>query len=285
MIKYLRKLKLVIENFFYEKKYADLIKPNRTLYKKKSGKCFILGSGPSLKDVDLAKLKGQSVFAVNSLFKDPRLSANLIAFWSLHDIFVYPFTTKSLEIAMELDRFLVPGTKIFVPVQAKFYIEKYNFFLDKTVVYLLFSRGSTEVINYGDSMDLSKSICRPHNIVEVAIVCAIYMGFDEIVLLGCDSNWFMYDDFDIDHSYDNSKDECHELLFSDKLIHKNQPASVEPFDMRSMENKLMYGYLLYKNYRLLNEAAKNFGVRIYDCTFGGKLDMFSKELLDNKLQD
>lgn len=285
MIKYLRKFKLAIENLILENKYADLIKPNSSLFKKKSGKCFILAGGPSLKNVDLGKLKGQSVFAVNTLFKDTRLSANDVSFWALFDIFYYPFTTKSLETLVELDRYLLPATKIFVPTQAKFYIEKYKLFTEKTVVYLLFSRGSTDVIKYDDSMDLSKCLCSPHNIVEVAIVCSIYMGFDEIILLGCDSNWFMYDGFDIDHAYDNSKEERYELLFSDKLIDKNQPASIEPFDMRSMESKLMYGFLLYKNYRLLNEVAKNLGVRIYDCTAGGKLDMFSKALLDDRLRD
>lgn len=285
MIKYLRKLKCDVGNFFYEKKNADLIGPNRFLYKEKSGKCFILAGGPSLKNVDLKQLKGQSVFAVNSLFKDTRLSACAINYWALYDIFYYPFTTKSLETVIELDRYLTPAAKVFVPIQAKFYIEKYRLFLDKTVVYLLFSQGSTEIMDYLDSMDLSKSMCSPHNIVEVAIVCAIFMGFDEIILLGCDSNWFMYDGFDIDHSYDNSEEEYHDLLFSDKLILKNQPVSVEPFDMRSMENKLMYSYLLYRNYRLLNKAAKCLGVNIYDCSSGGKLDMFKKDSLTNRLQE
>ena len=93
----------------------------------------------------------------------------------------------------------------------------------------------------------------------------------------------MYDGFDIDHSYDNSKMERHELIFSNIIIDKNQPASIEPFDMKTMESKLMYSYLLFKNYRLLNEAAKQSGVHIFDCTEGGKLDMFRKEMLINKL--
>jgi len=33
------------------------------------GECFILGGGPSLKDVDMSRLKGHRVIAVNNAFK------------------------------------------------------------------------------------------------------------------------------------------------------------------------------------------------------------------------
>lgn len=282
MIKYLRKIKLIIKIFFHEKKYINLIKNNSLLYKKKSGKCFILAGGPSLKDVDLNKLRHQNVFAVNTLFNDTRLSANLVSFWTLYDIFLYPFTGESLETVRKLDQYLTPKSKVFVPTQAKYFIDKYDFFEDKEVVYLLFSRGgSTELLDYDNYMDLSKIMLPPHNIVEVAIVCAIYMGFDDIVLLGCDSNWFMYDGLKIEHSY---KEDC-EILSDDKLELGNKTVSIKPFDMTSMEQKLKYGFLLYKNYRLLNAAANKLGVSICDCTIGGKLDMFRKETLENTLQN
>ena len=51
-------------------KYKEIIKNNVELKAKhKGGRCFLLGSGPSIKDENLKPLKNEIVFALNNFLK------------------------------------------------------------------------------------------------------------------------------------------------------------------------------------------------------------------------
>jgi len=56
-------------NYIDFKKYCDIVKNNVELKDKhKGGRCFMLGSGPSIKDENLKPLKNEIVFALNNFY-------------------------------------------------------------------------------------------------------------------------------------------------------------------------------------------------------------------------
>jgi hypothetical protein len=269
----------ILKRFVKHLQYFNRIKKNDRYKNKYSGKCFILGAGPSLKKVDLNLLENVTLFGVNFLHLDQRLSPYNIKFWILVDVFLYSMTASSLANLKKLDEFLLPKTTVIIPVEGKKYILEFNLFKDKNIVYLSFFDSlalcADNKMNYLQMMDLTKPIISYHNIVGFAINCAIYMGFTDLFLLGCDSDWFMYEKKEIPHTYQDKV-----IANTDMILSKS---SYQVFDMSSRENKLMYGYLLYKEYRLLRNAAFSLGVHVFDCTEGGKLDMFPKLALMDAL--
>ena len=53
-------------------KYKKLLDRNKELVGKYQGRrCFVVGNGPSLKNQDLTKLKGEVVFTVNWMMRSP----------------------------------------------------------------------------------------------------------------------------------------------------------------------------------------------------------------------
>lgn len=271
----MRKLSFKLKRFIKHLQYSYCTKDNVNYKNKYSGKCFILGAGPSLKDVDLNSLTSETIFGLNFLYLDERLSPQYIKFWLIIDVFLNPVTEFYREKIEELDKFLLPDTIIFVPVEARKYICEFNIFQNKKIVYLSFSGclwlGDDDKMDYLSMMNLTKPIIAYHNVVGFAINCAIYMGFVDLFLLGCDSDWFMYEGKKIQHS-------CKYGIIDD-----SDKTTISLFDMSSRENKLLYGYLLYKEYRLLCNAVLSLGVHVFDCTEGGMLDMFPKLALMDAL--
>jgi hypothetical protein len=93
------------------------------------------------------------------------------------------------------------------------------------------------------------------------------MGFREIYLLGCDSDWFIYDNLDIKHFYSRDPNGLIETQ-------KDNEQEKDYFVMDTREKKLYYSFLLYRNYRLLREALHRQGVQIFNASGGGMLDVF-----------
>ena len=57
-------------NYINFLKYKDIVKNNAELKDKHKGRrCFLLGSGPSIKDENLKPLKNEIVFALNNFLK------------------------------------------------------------------------------------------------------------------------------------------------------------------------------------------------------------------------
>lgn len=151
-------------------------------------RCFIMGNGPSLKDVDFAKLRDEYVFGVNQIMSVSGwekaninywvcIDGDILGMWNNAD---YNFYKKMILLAGR-------DIKAFVPVEARYYCRHHGLedYLD-----IGYMNIKEQYINLDQQLtvnfpDMKKFIMQPYNAVIACINIAIYMGFKEIYLLGC----------------------------------------------------------------------------------------------------
>lgn len=100
-----------------------------------------------------------------------------------------------------------------------------------------------------------------HNVVQYAIAIALYMGFSEIYLLGCDATDFL--------------NEARARLDSSIQVHAYEELSApsqEVLDKGSVEASFRSFYSTFRDYRRLNEYCQRNHVSFVNCTVGGILD-------------
>jgi uncharacterized Rossmann fold enzyme len=166
-------------------KFHSYLKRNLELQDAYQGlRCYILGNGPSLNNVDINSLKKEYTFVTNHFFKTSLYDQLEPSFYCAGD--------KSMfegDILRELTKLIDEnkyGTK-FLFVHKSMTKFKINRIEDVYYVYRTYLPTSN-----GITCSLHKNACNFLNIVPFAIMCAIYMGFQEIILLGCDFNQYVY---------------------------------------------------------------------------------------------
>ena len=154
-------------------------------------RCFIMGNGPSIKNIDLSLLKDEYVFGVNQVTGIKNWeNANINSWVCIDGDFLGLWTNANLHFFDELKKINNPNIEAFVPVEAKRNIERYQIDKCMKVNYVNFKQ---QFINLDqkltiDDIDMRKHIMQPYNVVIACINIAIYMGFSKIYLLGCNQS-------------------------------------------------------------------------------------------------
>lgn len=227
------------------------------------GRCFILGNGPSLRDEDISPLREEVCFTVNQGHRfavrkglKPRYHAIVDAhylrsqFDGLHAEWVsfQKSTGATLLLSSEIaDRMALLG------LQAEHYaVKQYS-------ISTCFDRSGRFV-----PVDLHYVQPGYVSVVHFAIVAALYMGFAEIYLLGCDMDFFLRAAAPLRHSYD---DEAME------------PASAADQFGRDQVGLMEWALVEYRAFRQLGRLARARGSRIINAGTRSALDVFPKESL------
>lgn len=211
-------------------------------------RCFIIATGPSLTIDDLELLHNETTFGVNSIAKVLGQTSWRPTYLGIQDPFVYEKLENEIVenfgdnvfVADQLKkRFNIPERFILFPYIAinKFYINSYKKYGTK------FSDNAYEIVYDGYSITYS--------MIEIAI----YMGFKEIYLLGCDCNYTM-----------GQKNHFIESGFIDKRAYLNHA-------------RMTAGYCEAKKY------ADSHDIKIVNCTRGGMLEVFPRRTLESVLEE
>ena len=227
-------------------------------------RCFILGNAPSLKKVDLELLAEEFVFSVNyftELDGYEKAGTN-VHLWTdpvFFGIWTDPcqkelqrrFRKNYLKIAES-------GPVCFVPSGAFPYVKKHRLDQLLDIHYLLVSKTFKECEM--NRIDLSRGVYGCTTVVQFAVQAAIYMGFQEIYLLGCDStNVFTLLETILGtqvkdrHAY-NSKEELY--IQNSRKISKNLKTSEVLYDQ----------YLLFEGYNRLNGYCRRHGIKLVNVS-------------------
>ena len=152
-------------------------------------RCFVLGNGPSLRQVDLSLLSNEFIFTVNNFsfvegFAKARTNAHLwmdLSFFNLRNDMKFNMD----KILGNYHRIASQNPICFADVRGFNFIKKNKLdeVLDMRYLYVSGDIVSNEPI----SIDIARQITGFYTVVQYAIDVAIYMGFKEIYLLGCDS--------------------------------------------------------------------------------------------------
>ena len=166
------------KKYWYNLKYdLSVIKRNEDLKNKYFGKrCFILGNAPTIKNIDILKLKDEYVFVMSTFYNHPdykKLNKTFHSSVHLTGAKSYKDQLNWLK-AIEVNS---PNTQIFFfGMEQKEVIEENNLFKGKKVYYIATLPGIKRSFNIAK---LTRSY--QTNVIQ-ALEIAIYMGFKEIYL-------------------------------------------------------------------------------------------------------
>ena len=219
----------------------DYIKSLRGIH---SGKrCFVIGNGPSLNAADLDKLKNEICFGANRIFDIYSKTDWRPTYYVSQDYNLYLKTHKEIPQKALCDKFVCMVDFLPYPyIKGAYYINMLQDFYPKPVEF---------------SEDISKCIYNGMTVTYASIQLAVYMGFKEIYLLG------------IDHSYSVERDK------NGKII-RNDDVKDDHFSARDKIATVPMIYRMEQAYETARKYADAYGIKIYNVTRGGKLEIFKR---------
>lgn len=227
-----------------DKTYESLLSQKNKYYGKR---CFIIATGPSMNKEDLMKLKNEYTFGVNSLCKIFDETGWETTFFGIQDKSVYRKLKEDISKLHTTELFISSDNKDIDSISCKKHLYPFNIYNQKT---------PSEKFVYRFSDNIYKEVCGGFTIVYSMLQVAVYMGFKEIYLLGCDCN------------YDDDK----------KKRHFIESGHFDP-------GYKTVGLRMIEAYKVANDYIKNKDINIYNATRGGMLEIFPRVNLDEVLKE
>jgi len=231
---------------FYLKYLQEIKKSNELLINIKDihygKKCFIVATGPSLNETNIGLIDNDIIFGMNTLYKAINRFKKIPEYWGVLDSKVLKKYYKEI---LKIDSMLFLGGSAG------------RYFLKHKKVLMKYSKNKPIILRAGKDMnffeEFSTDILKGANgagtvTIDVCLQMAYYMGFSEVYLIGCDT------DFSGNH-----------------------------FDGTNTKKS---GYNIqrrYNTYRVCKETFENNGRKIYNSTVGGKLEVFERKKLEDVL--
>ncbi|MCL2080066.1 MAG: DUF115 domain-containing protein [Oscillospiraceae bacterium] len=230
----------------------------------KGQRCFIVATGPSLTLEDIEKLKNEITISMNSIilsFADTKWRP---AYYAIQDL--TGFTTLCLHedadlsgiegvfVSPEIDSFM---RHIGQGDYIKYNVMPYNSNRDQ----IKKVKDGREYINPSRKKRFSKDISAAvfgWNVGYTCIQIAVYMGFSEIYLLGCDCNYS-----------------------------RGKQKNMVDYQTEIMEREERQWVAINDSVISMHRSAKKYadkqGIKIYNATRGGNLEVYERVDLDKAL--
>lgn len=207
----------------------------------KGERCFVVGNGPSLKNMDLSKLQGEFSFGFNRIF----LAAAELGFTpscivSINDL-VIEQSVAELQ-ALKMPKFFAWRARKWLSMDA-----------DTHFIY-------TSYTGPGFSKDVTGRVWEGATVTNVALQLAYHMGFSKVILIGVDHN-FAHKGTPNTMVTSTGDDPNH---FSGAYFAKGFRWQLP--DLETSE----------RGYRNACQAFEGDGRQVVDATVGGKLTIFPK---------
>ena len=237
---------------FEKSKYGRRIAELRD--KHKGQRCFICGNGPSLAAQDLTRLDElhEVTFATNRVYKIfPQTKWRPTYYVSEDPIIIRNIQKEINEI--ECDYKFIPA-----------YLNWYENVDIKDAYYFKMNYKDANKVPYRFSENAAKELVGNGTVTITCIQLAVYMGFKEIYLIG------------VDHNFNKVIDENGKVVVDNSV--KNYFCEGYDEDVKDeVEHNLGKTTKSYMNARAYCD--KN-GIKIYNATRGGKLEVFERASLD-----
>lgn len=206
-------------------------------------RCFIIGNGPSLKQTDLSKLKGEITFGMNRIY---------LAFDQMGFTPTYYVSVNDLVIEQCLQDILALPMPKFLSWRSR------RFFTnppDERTIFL-----HTTYTGPKFATDVRGRLWEGATVTYVALQLAYYMGFEQVILIGVDHNFSTQGKPNTTVvSQGEDRDHFHANYFG-KGFRWQLP------DLETSE----------RAYQMAREAFERAGRDVLDATIGGKLQVFPK---------
>lgn len=272
-------LKVKIKYYFKMIKNADFRRTMQYNIKYKNiadgRRCFILGNGPSLNNVNVELLKDEDVFTVNqinrtSIFNKIKPKYHCLA----DDEFFFLDDNNPIEAERLKYVKLLQENKNLIcifPYYSKVFFENIGF-SNEVVYYNYIQDGISNPIK---PYSMTKGIPGIRTVVQVAIYSAIYFGYKEIYLLGVENTNYSSLLNKIENT--NIIEEAHVYKYTkceEEAILSKKNSITNEFIFKNFSD-------LFKIYHNIKDYCDKNKIKIMNLTGCGILDVFEQEKLEN----
>lgn len=246
----------------------------------KGKRCFILGSGPSVKNVDFSKLANEYTFTVNHFArfeKFEELKTNYHVFGDERIFYSSGNSTINQESLDYLEKLNNSSKSIqyFIVYSAK------RFFEDTRILTLSNINYFYNVLDfykdYKEAFDITKAIPWFPTCIDYCIAIAIFMGFSEIYLLGCECTGFS-------KLLTSNSSQGSMQTYGYKLSDNERNRLKEQIKTYGAAEELQLWADIMKDYNFLETYSQKHNIKIINCTDGGILESFERKTLDEVLK-
>lgn len=218
-------------------------------------RCFIIANGPSLTVEDLELLHNQEeiTFAMNRIYKLFSETSWRPTYYVCEDINIFHESLDEINA--------ISAEKKFIPVNHKWY---HNINVDGAL-YFWANYDRTKDFPDSFSTDIAKQMDSLGTVTFTCINIAAYMGFKEIYLLG------------VDHNYRVTINEQGETIVDNAAkdyFCENYDTDIKDIVVHDMGQNT-------RAYRKAKKHCDEHGIRIYNATRGGKLEVFPRVDFDS----
>ncbi len=217
-------------------------------------RCFIIGNGPSLKNTDMTRLKGEFTFGMNRIYlMFPELGFSTTYYACINSM-VIEQCAQDIR-ALDIPRFLSWRSHNLITASRQSGNSSSNPNAASDLIYL-----HTTYTGPGFTKDARRRLWEGATVTYVTLQLAYFMGFEKVILIG------------VDHNY-STKGKPNTTVVSqgDDPNHFNANYFGKGFhwqlpDLDTSE----------KGYAMARRAYEADGRQVIDATVGGKLTIFPK---------
>lgn len=209
-------------------------------------RAFILGNGPSLRQTDLTKLRGEFTFGLNRIY---------LLFPELGFTTACLVSTNDLVIEQCRDEMLALSIPTFLTWRARRFFSPESFRHPDGPIFLY-----TTYTGPRFARDARGRLWEGATVTYIALQLAFHLGFEEVILVGVDHNFV-------------TQGQANQTVVSEG----DDPNHFAPnYFGKGFRWQLPDLVTSERAYRLAKEAYTAAGRRILDATIGGKLTIFPK---------
>tara|TARA_R110001592_G_scaffold173524_3_gene412160 strand:- start:3844 stop:4644 length:801 start_codon:yes stop_codon:yes gene_type:complete len=221
----------------------------------KGKRCFIVGNGPSLNKIDIAKLDSEYSFAVNSIYYKTQEMGYKPSFYVVEDPHVINDNLKEIN-DYQCDYMFFPAK-----FKSKFKKGANRYFLN--LDYSFYNDVSPYFETPRFSQDLSEEAFCGQSVTIVNLQLAYFLGFTEVYLIGMDFSYNVPDSAKVDGNViESTEDDVNHF-------HPDYFGKGKKWHDPKLHNVL-------KSYRLAKLMFELDDRKVINATVGGNLEVFER---------
>ena len=226
-------------------------------------RCFLLGSGPSIREQDLTRLKGQIVMTQNHFHAHEHIRTIAPAYHVVVPKYQpEEFDDDWVAWLRSMDERLPGDTTLFFGKNTKYLVDRLGLFANRAYY---MKAGLSHVIARRAPIDITRTIFWVPTVLTQCLAIAIYMGFREIVLLG----------FDLDQVC-RAQDRTKRRFYGMSPVTVNKAEEDVEKSSAVSGNDWIMMWSIWRQCNLLRDEVARRGIRIVNATRGGLLNVFER---------
>lgn len=256
-----------IEKYFHDNRSELVLLESNIKFKDKflGKRCFVLGTGPSLKKQNLKLLENEVIFTVNQFMRLDQFKYIHTDFHVWNDSAYFDFNKDEEQLQEKVDLIKLVGKHAvsFFPYNKAYHFVRDNKLNEELCVN--YYHEDVKVPLEKEYLDPTSLMPEVGTAVLSAVNIAFYMGFSEIYLLGCDCT----DILTVIAAKNEEIASVHYAYDENESV-KNQVKNM----LTNRPLEIIYGLQRTKfmAFRRLKEICDESAVKIYNCTEGGLLE-------------